>query len=578
MNLGLLRFRPGWACPIAFFTAHLISGCVGTVSDKSGEGAKPGAGGDQTGGPGGGPNGTDPSVNPAPPPPPMVAAPGTCGAPVVSTMLTHDQYVNTVSDLLGMDLRAAVDFKDANGRKYRPDLRVSALEAEDFMSTARAISDQVVTDATLSKLLPCNPTMAGESACADQFIDGFGARAMRRPLTDDARSDLRQLYEAGQKAGGFAAGIKWVVEGLLQSPEFLYHLVTPADQAKPGDVVGLNDFEIADRLAYFLWNSGPDELLWDAAAKGQLHTGSQLTDQVTRMRGDPRSARTREDFYRNWLSLDLVGSLTRDDPAYTPELAAALGKSAMAGIHDVYQTDGKSDSLFGSSNLFVDAAMAKMYGAPATALAGAGADLKSVSFDKMQRRGILTHPATMAIIAEHDTSDPIHRGTFVYTKVLCQNVPPPADAVPALPTLAANLTTRERLVMHRSAPVCAGCHSLFDPMGLAFENFDSLGRYRADEHGLKVDSSGAVNQADLDISGPFPDGFTFFDRLAQSKSVRSCMAQMWYEYASRRDVDATDKCGLDPIKQRFLASGDLNDLLASIASSDAFRNRLVTQE
>ena len=574
MNLGVMRFRSGWACPIAVVTAHLFAGCVGAVGDSSGSGAGavPAV-----------PNssdGTGPSGVPVPPPPPVVAAAGTCGAPAVSSMLTSEQYVNTASDLLGVDVRAAVAFKDANGRKYRPDLRVSALEAEGLISSARAIADQAVTDSNLGKLLPCNPATAGESKCADQFIDRFGARVMRRPLTDDARGDLRQLYEAGQAAGGFAAGIKWVVEGLLQSPEFLYHLVTPAVQAKPGDVVALNDFEIADRLAYFLWNSGPDQALWDAAVQGQLHTPDQLSQQITRMRGDERATRSREDFYRNWLSLELVGSLTRDDPAYTPALAQSLGKSAMAGIHDIYKSDGKSDSLFGSSTLFVDSVLAKMYGAPAAAqgLLGASADLKAVPFDKMQRRGILTHPATMAIIAEHDTSDPIHRGTFVYTKVLCQNIPPPADAVPALPTLGPNLTTRQRLVEHRSNAACAGCHALFDPIGLAFENFDSLGRYRADEHGSKIDSSGAISQADLDISGAFPDGFTLFDKLSQSKSVRSCMAQMWYEYASRRDIEAGDKCGFEPIKSRFLASGDLNDLLASIASSDAFRNRLVTQE
>jgi hypothetical protein len=580
MNLGALRFRSGWVCPAALLTAQLIAGCVGTVGDNGNGGSSPGGSsvGNPPGG-GGGPGGSgDPVNNPPPPPPPTVAAPGTCGAPVVSTLLTFDQYSNTVTDLLGMDARAKVAFKDANGRKYRPDLRVSALEAEELMGTARDIADLSVTAANMSKLLPCDPAAVTETKCADQFIDRFGARVMRRPLTDDARSDLRALYDAGQKEGGFTTGIKWVVEGLLQSPEFLYHLVAPADSAKPGDVVGLNDFEIADRLSYFLWNSGPDETLWQAAAKGQLHTADQLTAQVTRMRSDARSSRAREDFYRNWLSLDLVGSLTRDDPAYTPALAQALGKSAMAGIHDVYQTDGKSDSLFGSSSMFVDSALAKLYGAPAAALTGAGTDLKSVAFDKTQRRGILTHPATMAIIAEHDTSDPIHRGTFVYTKVLCQNIPPPADAVPALPTLAPNLTTRQRLVEHRSAPACSGCHSLFDPIGLAFENFDQLGRFRAEEHGSKIDSSGAISQGDLDISGTFADGFTLFDRLSQSKSVRSCMAQMWYEYASRRDVDTSDKCGFDPIKARFMASGDLNDLLASIASSDVFRNRLVTQE
>jgi hypothetical protein len=567
MDLGAWRFRTNCAPALVLAASSFIASCVGTVGDSSGAGA--------SGGPGGGSNPGGPSGEvPVTPPPPSVAAPGTCGAPVVSSMLTYEQYVNTISDLLGIDARPAVQFKDANGRKFRPDVKVSALEAEELINSARGIADLAVTDSSLGKLLPCDPQALGESRCADQFIDRFGARAMRRPLTDDARSDLRQLYDAGQAAGGFSAGIKWVVEGLLQSPEFLYHLVTPANAAKPGDVVGLNDFEIADRLSYFLWNSSPDGPLWDAAVQGRLHTAEQLAGQIERMRKDDRAARSREDFYRNWLSLDLVGALTRDDPAYTPALAEALGRSALAGIHDIYKTDGKNDSLFGSSKVFVDAALSKMYGAPAAG----GADLAPVDFDKMQRRGILTHPATMAIIAEHDTSDPIHRGTFVYTKVLCQNIPPPADAVPALPTLGPNLTTRQRLVEHRAAPACSGCHALFDPIGLAFENFDSLGRYRDSEHGSKIDSSGAVTQPDLDIAGAFPDGFTLFDRLSSSKSVRGCMAQMWYEYATRRDVEANDKCGIDPIKARFLASGDLNDLLTSIAAGDAFRNRLVVQE
>ena len=91
----------------------------------------------------------------------------------------------------------------------------------------------------------------------------------------------------------------------------------------------------------------------------------------------------------------------------------------------------------------------------------------------------------MATIAEHDTSDPIHRGTFVYTKMFCQVIPAPPDAVPALPTLGANLTTRQRLEQPRSAPACQGCHAVFDPIGLAFENFDQLGRFRAEEGGRR---------------------------------------------------------------------------------------------
>lgn len=537
-------------------------GCVGTVGERAPQpGQTPRAPGEP---------GPDPHPTPAQPTTP--AAPGTCGSPMVSTLLTREQYVNTVSDLLGIDVRPWVTFSDASGRKYRPDVRRSALEAEGMMRTARAIADQAVTASTLPMLLPCDPA-TGESKCADQFIDRFGARATRRPLTAELRADLRQLYDAGQAAAGFVAGIKWVVEGLLQAPELLYQ-VLPAVKGKPGDVMPLGDFEIAERLAYFLWNSGPDELLWEAASKGQLRTAAQLAAQVSRMRTDAKAARAREDFYGNWMSLDLVGSLTRDDPAYTPELARSLARSALAGIDNVHQTEGTSDALFGSSTVFVDPMLARLYGGKPPA----GSDLEPQAFDKTQRRGILTHPALMAIIAEHDTSDPIHRGTFVYTKVLCQSVPEPADGVPALPSLGPNLTTRQRLVQHRAAPTCASCHALFDPIGLAFENFDSLGRYRATEHGTKIDSSGEITQSDIDVTGPFADGFALLDRLSRSRTVRGCLAQQWYEYASRRDLDRGDTCAIDGIKAGFMADGKLNDLLSSIALAEGFRNRLLALE
>jgi hypothetical protein len=556
----------------AALAAGAAAGCVGSVGDASKNEDPKAPPGDRPADP---TMPTQPGQQPTDPvTPPMVAAPGTCGAPMFTTVLTREQYINTVSDLLGVDVRGMVTFSDAAGRKFNPQLKRSALEAEGFMSAARTIADQTVTAANLTKLIPC--ASAGDSKCADQFIDRFGGRATRRPLTAEMRSDLRALYDAGQAEGGFATGLKWVVEGLLQSPEFLYHLVTPSP-AKAGTVVNLDDFDIADRLAYFLWNSGPDDALWTSAESGKLHTTAELTAQVARMRKDPRAARAREDFYGSLLSLDLIGSLTRDDAAYTPELAKALEKSMLAGIHNVFEGDGKSDSLMGSSTVYVDSLMAKLYGAPASAGA-TGTDVKPAKFEPNQRRGLLTHPALMATIAEHDTSDPIHRGTFVYTKVLCQNIPSPPDAVPALPTLGENLTTRQRLVEHRSAPACSGCHSLFDPIGLAFENFDSLGRFRSDEHGSKIDSSGEIIQGDLDVAGAFSDGFVLFDRLATSKNVRGCMAQQWYEYASRRDIEKNDSCGLDSITSRFKASGDLNELLASIALSETFRNRLVTQE
>ena len=501
-------------------------------------------------------------------PPPTQAVPlpsGSCGAPAPATLLTREQYINAVSDLVGLDVRPFVVFKDASGRKPRPGATLSPLQAEGYLQTAVAIADQATSPANLGKLLPCDPA-ADEAGCADKFIEKFASRALRRPLRDDFRADLREVYQQGRSAGGFATGIKWVIDGVLQTPDFLYHLVLPAAGGKPGDVVSLNDFEIADRLAGFLWNSAPDEELWRAAAQGQLNTAAQIEVQVSRMRASPRAQRTRADFYRGWLNLDLLAAVLREDPAFTPALAQSLEKSILAGIDDLYGPggDGKAQTLFSSPAVVTDDVITRLYGA------GAGG--------AAQRRGLLTHPALMTILAETNGSDPIRRGLFVFKKLLCQDVPEPPDGVPDLPPLQSNLTTRQRLVAHRDAPQCRACHAAFEPMGLAFENFDHLGRFRTQENGIKVDSSAEINDAGLDLQGSYPDGFAFLDKVASSSAARNCIAQQWYEYGVSRDVAEADKCALASIKSGFVASGDLNQLMASIALGDTFRNRLVTQE
>ena len=568
--------------PLFAFTLFGVA-CVGTVTPggerpggASGAGGSPGSGGrggttQVTGGTGGTVPGT-------------VDPPAACGqsdwaAPWHSTLLTREQYINAASDLLGFDVRPHATFSDPGGRKFTPGVSLSSLQVEERQQAADAIARQAGSPAHLARLLPCDATRAADAACVGRFIEGLGARAFRRPLTADTIAALRRLFDAGQAAGGPSAGLEWTVTGLLQAPDFLYQTApvpmaagsTPA----PGSVVSLDDHTVANRLAFFLWNSPPDADLRAVADRGGLRTADGIRQQVQRMLGDARSVRMRQDYYSSWLKLDDLSQVGRDAPEYTAALGAELRQSVLQAIEHLYRNGAKLDSLLGDSTLFVNEALGKVYGLT-VASPGAGGALSPVAADPGQRRGILTHPAMMTFLAHPDASDPIKRGVFIQEELLCQLIPDPVPDIPDLPPLRPGLSTRQRLEQHRADPSCAPCHQLFDPIGMAFENYDQIGRYRQTDQGVAVDSSGELRLGS-DLDGPFAAGMDLIRRLPGSPAVRDCMVRRWFEYAVSRELESSQACALEPLKARFRSDGDLVELLAGIASSETFRSRAVPQ-
>jgi hypothetical protein len=217
-----------------------------------------------------------------------------------------------------------------------------------------------------------------------------------------------------------------------------------------------------------------------------------------------------------------------------------------------------------------------VYGLTLPATVPPAAGLQRVAAPADQRRGLLTHPALLTLLAAADASDPIRRGVFVTEALLCQTLPDPAANIPDLPAPRPGLSMRQRLEQHRAAPTCASCHQLFDPIGLALENYDSIGRWRLVDQGVPVDASAEV-QVGSDVDGKYANGMALLDRLVTSQTVRDCMVQRWLEYALRRDLSAGDSCAADGIKTRFRARGDLADLLTVIATSELFAGRGATQ-
>lgn len=548
-----------------------VLGCVGRV-EEGGSAAPPGRQGpppiptDPVPPRGDGPDGGGPAIDPP-------AACGTPGgapgaAPWRAVPLTREQYIHAASDLLGFDVRSLVRFADAGGRKFIGGVSPSALELEQRAATAEAIAAAAVTPARLAALLPCDAAQPTD-ACATQLIERLGLRAFRRPLGPEGSAALRKLFDAGKAAGGFTTGVEWLLVGIFQAPDFLYQLAPRAGNAGASGVVPLDDYTVASRLSLFLWSSGPDAELLAAASKRALGTPAAVEAQVRRMLADPRAARMREDYYASWLKLDGLATVAREAPEFTPAVATALARSAMEGIHDVYQKGGRVETLLGTATVFADAALARLYGLPAPPATATG--LAPAQGSAQQRRGLITHPALLALLAHPDGSDPIKRGVFVTEALLCKPLPDPAPNIPDLPAPRPGLSTRQRLEQHRSAPVCASCHQLFDPVGLALENYDSIGRHRTTDQNVAIDSSAEV-QLDSDLDGKYDNGLALLARFPTSTTVRDCMVQHWLEYALRRDLIGADSCAADGIKERFRARGDLGELLTAIATSDPFRN------
>jgi len=397
-------------------------------------------------------------------------------------------------------------------------------------------------------------------------------RALRHPLSDADNTIYFNLFTAGKSGGTFADGIELVVEGMLQSADFLYR-VEQSDPTAPADaVVAVNDYEMATRLSYFFWGTMPDKVLFDAAAAKKLTASADIQAQVTRMLADPKAKAAVAQFHSEWLSTGQVASVEKDSslfPEFTPAIRAAMQQEVETFVDQVFWTDGTLETLFSAPYTYLNKDLAMFYGAPAPTADG----FQKVMLDPTQRAGIATQGALLTSFAKPNQSSPVLRGKFVREQFFCQKLPdPPANLVIVAPTVTPGSTTRQRFAQHEKDPTCAACHKLMDGLGLGFEAYDPIGRWRTQDQGLPVDSSGTVVGTDVD--GDFVGGAALASKLAQSAEVRGCVVKQWFRYANgRQEIDA-DTCTLQNLSSQFDSGGhDMRDLRVKIALSDAFRFR-----
>jgi hypothetical protein len=488
-----------------------------------------------------------------------------CSQPRASTahlrVLTESQYNNSVLDI----------FQIAGSSAKGPGPSLDDVSLEQRADLAASLATQAI--ANLPNWAPCTPPATGSAAtCEQQFIDKIGAKAYRRPLSTAERTDLKTLFDAGIREKDFNTGVEWFLIALLQSPEFVYEVIRPAPSEQPGEVRPLDGYELASRLAYFIWDGPPDDLLTSAAANNDGADPSKWSAQITRMLQDTRFSRGVAQFYTRWLNLNAFGELARNASGFDHNVANALSTSLLMSATQLYSSASPNISdLFSGDKYYLNDVLGNFYG-----VSGTGTAFTAVSMAGESRRGILTHPGMMALMARPEQSYPIGRGLFLLRKVLCQVVrPPPAGVViPPFPPVKTGVSTREALEMLTGSQFCQDCHAMINGAGFAFESFDEVGRFRMMDQGKPVNTSGSL-AIGKDTDGAFAAGDQLLARLADSKDVRSCFAEAYLDFALSKPVtDPADGCSIQALGTTFGASGDLKQLVSSVAGSDSFRLRL----
>lgn len=508
-------------------------------------------------------------------------------APGALRRLTHSQYNNTVRDLLGDQTRPADQFPQEdfiNGFKNQSAAQdIAPLLAEAYNAAAERLARNAFQGGEDGRrLIPCKPTSADDPDCSSRFIRQFGLKAFRRPLTGTETRRYSDLFvREARKTGQFLQGAQLVIEAMLQSPKFLFHM----ERGPRGEC---REYDTASRLSYFLWDTMPDEELFRGAAGGDLSAPAGVEKAVRRMIADPRAQQALDEFVSQWLRFDQVLNAVKDRslyPQFTPELAVAMTEETKRLVADVVWNNRNFMEIFTADYGFLNSDLASLYSFPAPPN-----EFEKVRFPAgSDRAGILGQAMFLAMTSKPGETSPTVRGFFVRERFLCQQVPdPPPGTNSNLPPLtpARPQTNRERLQVHVSNPSCSGCHSLMDPIGFGFERFDAIGQRREKQHitfspDRKSKGEKPIEvELDLDTSAAvigLPNSQFHSPRelgkiLAASPGCQECIVRQLFRYAYGRRETSADRPiiqkALEVFREsRFLLKETMMFLANSIANS-----------
>jgi mono/diheme cytochrome c family protein len=488
---------------------------------------------------------------------------------VTAAFIQH--FDGPVDDLLSPQDYTLADTQigDGYGVTTLPHLR-------DFSITGPFKVTGVSDTPSRRKIFACRPTTASEEApCATLILKRLTSQAYREPASSSDVEPLMKFYNQGRKDGDFESGIRLALQAVLASPRFLFRLEEAPATLRAGQNYRITDLDLASRLSFFIWDSGPDADLLKAAGNGTLHTPAVLDKQVRRMLADPKSEALSTRFAAQWLRLQDVDNIKPDAllfPSYDYNLAQSFKRETELLFDSIVREDRNVLTLLDADYTFVNERLARHYGIPNVT----GDSFRRVTLgpDMAYRRGLLGQGSWLMATSVADRTSPVQRGKWIMEVLLGSPPPPPPPNVPLLDDTKAvaaggkTLSTRERMEEHRKNPACASCHRVIDPLGLALENFDVTAAWRIKDNGVPVDSNGTLYDG-AQISGPAGLRTAL---MAHSESLIRNFTENLMQYGLGRRIEYFDQPALRAIVRKAAANDNrFSSFVLGVVNSGAFQ-------
>lgn len=490
--------------------------------------------------------------------------------------LSREQYGATVRDVLGSSLTVPTSLEpDSVVEGYASigaaTKSLSARGVEQYEAAAYNLAGQVLrSEELLGGVIGCEPSGAFDEGCARASLESLLLRLWRRPATPEELTGLLELWrEASEVVGSFESGVEYPLAAALQSPNFLFRIELGEPDPEVEGARRFTSWEMASRLSYLLWNSTPDEELLRAAGAGELVTDEGIRAQAERLLASPRAEDGIRALFSEIFQLHLLDRLSKDPTVFThmsPTLGASAREEILQLVTDlILVMDGDYRDILTTRTTFVNRELAAVYNMRAPARD----DFSAAEWPpEVPRSGLLGQVGFLALASHPVSTSATLRGKFIRERLLCQLIPaPPADVDTSIPEPSGTTPTlRDRVAEHLTEPSCATCHEITDPMGLALENFDGVGRYRMTDGGATIDTTGEL------------DGVPFDGPLSMARALRDhprfsqCLVQHVYRYSNGRLEGAGELSMVRELALAFARDGySVRSLLLEMVTTPAFR-------
>jgi Protein of unknown function (DUF1592)/Protein of unknown function (DUF1588)/Protein of unknown function (DUF1585)/Protein of unknown function (DUF1587)/Protein of unknown function (DUF1595) len=466
-------------------------------------------------------------------------------------------------------ITASLEVLDPNYKKALPYLEYTEIQGP-------VEQHKVGSSDIYRRLFTCSPAPGiSESSCARQIVAPLVKRAWRRSVTTPELNSLLQMVNTARKRGdSFEQAIGVALQAILVSPYFLYRIEPDPVNAR---AYHLNQYQLATRLAYFLWSSMPDDELLDMADRAKLQSPAAIQAQIKRMLASPKSQRLVEAFGGQWLGTRNLEDSAKPDakkfPEYTEDLRDAMKTETQMFLQAIVDEDRSVLDLLDARFTYVNERLARFYG-----IAGVtGSQFRRIELNDGQRGGILTQASVLTVSSYPTRTSPVIRGKYILDNILGAPPPPPPPGVPLLDetSLGSSATVREQLERHRSNALCASCHSKMDPLGFGFENYDAIGRWRTSDGKLPIDATGVL-----------PNGKAFSTPAELKQILKSdpetftrCLVQKLLIFALGRGLESYDRAAVEQITKNVGSGGyRFSKLVEEIVNSAPFQMRTAAED